>query len=167
MQGVRRRGLWRGALFPVRTALNLANLLHQNATSVFLGDLSTYVSLSGHRFRSPGGDTNAMAVVGTPGEIVAFSWAVQTKRSILLLPVGCPKCVTIGAEDQPASRPLPSPHETGQQNIWYLELKILTNSTTWVRLYRTHHRSGSKPYLVALHRTGTLRVMISHLFALS
>ena len=53
-----------------------------NATSVFLGDLGAYVSLSGYRFRSaPGGDTSAVAVVGQPGETVTLSWAVQAPAS--------------------------------------------------------------------------------------
>ena len=49
-----------------------------NATSVFLGDLGAYVSLSGYRFRlAPGGDATMVAVVGQPEEAVAMSWAAK------------------------------------------------------------------------------------------
>tara|TARA_B110000208_G_scaffold84623_1_gene107310 strand:+ start:442 stop:1851 length:1410 start_codon:yes stop_codon:yes gene_type:complete len=48
-----------------------------DATSVFLGDVSVYVSLSGYRFRlTPGGDSTKIAVVGHPDESVTLSWAV-------------------------------------------------------------------------------------------
>jgi hypothetical protein len=49
-----------------------------NATRVFLGDLSAYVSSSGYRFRlAPGGDATKVAVVGQPEEAVTMSWAVK------------------------------------------------------------------------------------------